>query len=119
MKQALTIMTTATLLFLIGCGQKQAQQAPPARPYPVVKVEQRDVIGYDYYPVKIQGTNNNDVRAKIQGYIREVYVDEGQWVKKGQPLFRLETNMLNENADAAKAGIQAAAANVDAAKANV
>ena len=33
---------------------------------------------------------------------------KGQYVTAGQPLFRLETNMLSENADAAKSGITAA-----------
>lgn len=116
MKQSFVFFSAVTIL-LIGCGTKQTQQMPGARPYPVVEVVKKDVVGYSYYPVKMQGTNNNDVRAKISGYIREMYVDEGQAVKKGQPLFRLETNMLNESADAARAGITAAAANVDAAKA--
>ena len=62
---------------------------------------------------------NNDVRAKIQGYITQVLVDEGQYVTAGQPLFRLETNILSENADAAKSGITAAQANVSAARAAV
>ena len=59
------------------------------------------------------------MRAKIQGYITQVLVDEGQYVTAGQPLFRLETNMLTENADAAKSGISAAQANVQASKAAV
>ncbi len=66
------------------------------------------------YPAAIKGVVNNDVRAKIQGYITQVLVDEGQYVTAGQPLFRLETNMLSENADAAKSGITAAQANVSA-----
>ncbi|HRN80231.1 MAG TPA: efflux RND transporter periplasmic adaptor subunit [Ferruginibacter sp.] len=118
MKQTF-VFFSAMMVMLVSCDNKKAQPAPGARPYPVVEVEKRDVISYSYYPVKIQGTNNNDVRAKISGYIREVYVDEGQVVKKGQPLFRLETNMLNESAEAARAGITAAAANVDAAKASL
>ncbi|RXM53880.1 biotin/lipoyl-binding protein, partial [Chryseobacterium sp. CH1] len=55
---------------------------------------------------------------KIQGYITQVLVDEGQYVTKGQPLFRLETNILNENAAASKAGIGAAASSVAAAQAS-
>jgi membrane fusion protein (multidrug efflux system) len=68
-------------------------------------VESKNIVGYQTFPATIQGRVNNDVRAKIQGYITQVLVDEGQYVTKGQPLFRLETNILNENAAASKAGI--------------
>lgn len=103
---------------LLSCKKEDEKKDGP-KPYPVVSVETRNVTGYDEYPASIRGIVNNDVRAKIQGYITQVLVDEGQYVTAGQPLFRLETNMLNENADAAKSGISAAQANVQAAKAAV
>ena len=108
------------MLALQACNKKQ--QAPPpqqARPYPVIVVPERDITAYNRYPASIQGRNNNDVRAKISGYIKEVLVDEGQAVSRGQVLFRLETNMLSENASAARSGITAAQANVQAAQAGV
>lgn len=96
-----------------------AAMANAARPYPVVEVEERTITGYTEYPANIQGKNNKDVRAKIQGYITQVLVDEGQYVQKGQPLFRLETNALTETASAARSGIGAAQAAVSAAQAAV
>src|SRR5690606_33798499 len=74
---------------------------------------------YVSFPTSIQGINNNDIRAKIQGYIQQVYVDEGQYVKAGQPLFKLETNMISQNADAAKSGVDAANSAVKAAQSSV
>lgn len=106
----------------VSCGKKEdpnAAMANAAKPYPVVKVETKNITGYTEYAADIQGKVNNAVRAKIQGYITQVLVDEGQYVKAGQPLFRLETNILNENADAARSGISSAKANVQTAKAAV
>jgi len=40
-------------------------------------------------------------------------VDEGQKVKKGQPLFKLETQSLSQDAEAAKASVNAAQVEVD------
>src|SRR5690606_27770316 len=80
---------------------------------------QRTVTGFSEFPASIQGKVNNEVRAKIQGYITQVLIDEGQYVTKGQPLFRLETNTLNQSANAASAGIGAARSNVTAAEASV
>ncbi|RCU43014.1 efflux RND transporter periplasmic adaptor subunit [Chryseobacterium lacus] len=112
------IILALAMLSLSACKK---EEKPPQTPKAVttVVVETRNVTGYSTFPTTIQGRNNNDVRAKIQGYITQVLVDEGQYVTKGQPLFRIETNTLNENASAARAGIGAARSSVTAAEANV
>ncbi|WP_370896153.1 efflux RND transporter periplasmic adaptor subunit [Chryseobacterium gossypii] len=112
------IILSIAALSLTACKKEAPKQDGP-KPYPVVSVETKNVVGYQTFPATIQGRVNNDVRAKIQGYITQLLVDEGQYVTKGQPLFRLETNILNENAAAAKAGIGAAQSNVTAAQAAV
>jgi membrane fusion protein (multidrug efflux system) len=106
------------ILILNACGKKGEQQKPP-KSIPAVEVTQKTITTYQNFPTTIEGTNNNDVRAKINGYILEVLVDEGQHVRQGQALFRLETNVLAPNASAAKSGITAASANIEASKANV
>lgn len=110
------VLLCALLFFSCSNGNNQA---PQAKPIPVVAVEQKTVTVYQNYPTTIEAINDNDVRAKISGYILEVLVDEGQHVKQGQALFRLEANTLAPNANAAKSGITAADANIAAAKANV
>jgi len=117
MHNKLVILSVAALS-LVACKKEAPKQDGP-KPYPVVKVEAKNIVGYQTFPATIQGKVNNDVRAKIQGYITQVLVDEGQYVTKGQPLFRLETNILNENAAASKAGISAAESNIAAAQAAV
>lgn len=117
MNNKLVILSVAALS-LVACKKEAPKQDGP-KPYPVVKVEAKNIVGYQTFPATIQGKVNNDVRAKIQGYITQVLVDEGQYVIKGQPLFRLETNILNENAAASKAGISAAESNIAAAQAAV
>ncbi|MFC5872812.1 membrane fusion protein, multidrug efflux system [Chryseobacterium arachidis] len=117
MNNKLVILSVAALS-LVAC-KKEAPKQDGAKPFPVVSVENKNIVGYDTFPASIEGRVNNDVRAKIQGYITQVLVDEGQYVTKGQPLFRLETNILTENAAASKAGIGAAESNIAAAQAQV
>ena len=113
------ILLTFSALSVLSCSK--GDQKPPQGPKVVstVAVEARNVIGYSTFPASIEGRVNNDVRAKMQGYITQVLVDEGQYVSKGQPLFRLETNSLNQSANAAKAGVGAARSNVSASEASV
>lgn len=115
MKKSIPLLA---LCALFSCQSKQ-QQAPAVSEFPVTEVIQKDLTGYDEFPVTIRGINNNDVRAKIQGYIKKVYVDEGQSVSAGTPLFQLETNILNQNADAAQAAVTASEAGIEAAEAAV
>lgn len=110
-----TILAALSAVLFASCGANE----PPmeeARTYPVVEVETRDILAYRTYPTSIQGVNNNDVRAKIQGYISQVLVDEGQRVNKGQIMFRLETNSLSQNASAAQSEVAATQARVEAAQ---
>ncbi|MBM7421333.1 MULTISPECIES: efflux RND transporter periplasmic adaptor subunit [Chryseobacterium] len=113
-----TILAALSAVLFASCGGNEAPKEA-AQPYPVVEVENRDVQAYQTYPTSIQGINNNDVRAKIQGYISQVLVDEGQRVSKGQVMFRLETNSLSQNASAAQSGVSAARARVEAAQVEV
>ncbi len=109
------------MLFLLsGCGDdKNAQQAQAAQQkptLPVVTIPTKTVTAYTTYPASIEGIVNSEVRAKISGYITDVLVDEGQKVKKGQTLFRLETQTLNQDAAAARANVNAAQVEVDKLK---
>lgn len=113
------IIPLIALCALCSCESKNQQQASRIAEFPVVEVVRRTVTGYDEFPVTIRGINNNDVRAKIQGYIKKVYVDEGQPVSVGTPLFQLETNILTQNADAALAAVTAGEAGIEAADAAV
>lgn len=109
----------AVMAWVLWSCSKEKPKNEPQKVYSVITVAERDVEGYFTYPVNIQGKINNDVRAKISGYITQVLVDEGQYVTQGQPLFRLETNMLNESASAAQAGIGASQSGISAAQAAV
>src|SRR5690554_7518575 len=106
-------------VFLIfsSCGEKQDQQrTPQALPFPVVTVPSQTVTAYATYPTSLEGIINSEVRAKTSGYITDVLVDEGQKVRKGQTLFRLETQSLSQDAAAAKANVNAAQVEVDKLK---
>lgn len=84
--------------------------------YPVIKVERRNVTTYTSYPATLEGEVSSEVRPKISGYIKQVLVDEGQPVKKGQVLFRLETESLSQDAAAGKANVNAAQVEVNKLK---
>lgn len=102
------------LVLLVSCEDKEAEpEAQGPAPFPVIEVPLRTVTGFTTYPVGIEGKVSSAVRAKVPGYITDVLVDEGQQVRKGQVLFRLETRSLSEEAGAARANVNAAQVEVD------
>ncbi|MEM5539007.1 efflux RND transporter periplasmic adaptor subunit [Olleya sp. AS48] len=112
----LTILSLGVFLVIVSCGNKDQNQpvaeAPPS-PFPVTQLQTKTVTGFTEYPTTIEGKVNSDVRAKTSGYVEKVYVDEGQKVRKGQVLFKLETQSLSQDAGAAKARVNVAQVEVD------
>jgi len=110
-KVTFLLLLSGTLFSLVSCsnGQKNAQGMgqQQAMPYPVSEITTRDITTYKEYPTSLEGTLNSAVRAKANGYITQVLVDEGQKVKKGQALFKLETESLDQQAKAAQANLNA------------
>ncbi len=115
-----SLFVGGSLLVFSSCGDNKNPQAAMSGPQtptlPVVSVPTKTVTAYTTYPASIEGIVNSQVNAKISGYITDVLVDEGQKVKKGQTLFRLETQTLSQDAAAARANVNAAQVEVDKLK---
>lgn len=110
MRNKVTFLLLSGALFsLVSCsdGQKnnQGMGQQQAMPYPVSEISTRTITTFKEYPTSLEGTLNSVVRAKATGYITDVLVDEGQKVKKGQILFKLETQTLDQEIRAAQANL--------------
>ncbi len=116
-----TALPLAALILMASCGKKDdaasaaAMQNKPMS-LPVTQVATKTITAYTSYPATIEGVINSEVRAKIAGYITDVYVDEGQKVRKGEALFKLETQSLDQDAAAARANVNAAQVEVNKLK---
>nr|WP_157247344.1 efflux RND transporter periplasmic adaptor subunit [Pedobacter panaciterrae] len=77
-------------LFLLACSNKTPQAAAPAPPaLPVASVVSGTETTYQEYPASIEGSVNVEVRPQVSGTLEKVYVDEGAFVKAGQPIFKI------------------------------
>lgn len=111
MKKIFSFLLISISLF--SCQEKNREQEQEPATYPVIEVPVRTVTDFSSFPANIEGTVNSAVRAKVPGYVTRVLVDEGETVKKGQLLFRLETESLTQDAEAAQAAVNAAQVEVD------
>lgn len=118
MKRINLLLIPIALLAVTACttdGASDRRQAPPPT-VPVLELVKKDVTTFRTYPARLEGVITSDVRAKVPGYITAVLVDDGERVSKGQTLFRLETQSLTQEAEAARANVDAAEVEVNRLK---
>ena len=98
------------VLALAGCGQREQHEEYAAQ-LETMKVSKRDITLQQTYPAQIEGRQSVKIIPRVEGYLREIKVKEGQRVKKGEVLFVIEQ-------DASMAEVKSAEANLAVAKAN-
>ncbi|MFC0261654.1 efflux RND transporter periplasmic adaptor subunit [Fontibacter flavus] len=86
---------------------------------PVLELKSRDIEVPKTYVCDIQAVQFVEVRAKVEGFVDRIYVDEGQFVKKGQTLFQLTSNEFNEMVNSANAKMMQARAEAKSASLEV
>ena len=91
----------------------------PPQQLPVVAVNALPATTYREYSASIEGSKDIEIRPQVEGYLEKIYVDEGAYVKKGQPLFQINDRPYREQLNNAKAALTAAKANLANAEINV
>jgi membrane fusion protein (multidrug efflux system) len=123
MKQIRNLSMVLVALAVMSCGQKkQAAQGGAAgqvKEYPVIAVSMQSTQLFKDYPTKLEGQQTVEIRSKITGYIEQIMVDEGAFVKKGQVLFRLNANDIQATVRSAEAQVKVAEADVNSARINL
>ena len=67
------------------------------------------------YVADIQAIQFVEIKPKVEGFVQEVLVDEGQLVKKGQPMFRLSSENYAEAVKEAEANYKQTQAELEMA----
>ncbi|RAV30196.1 efflux RND transporter periplasmic adaptor subunit [Sinomicrobium soli] len=102
MKNTLTLTGLCALLCLTGCNSEKKHEKEEVK-YLVTTPLKKDTLTTQDYVSQIQSFRHIELRAQEKGYLQDIYVDEGQSVKKGQLLFRIMPNLYNAELQKAKA----------------
>lgn len=113
-------LTAAAILYSCGSGngQENAQQAV-ALPTDFIQVTTGNEDVAIGYPGSIEGQDNVEIKAQVTGYLEAVYVKEGQFVSKGQTLFRINPSVYNEQVNTNEAALKSALAAQETARLEV
>ncbi|MBT2558366.1 efflux RND transporter periplasmic adaptor subunit [Hymenobacter sp. ISL-91] len=107
---------------LTGCGADTQADTPKKDTLPeilVTALNARDTVLTHAYVADIQAVRNVEIRGRVEGFLEEIYVDEGQTVRRGQPLFRLNDTEYRSRVSQAKAALGSARADARVAQLEV
>ncbi|MCC9043137.1 efflux RND transporter periplasmic adaptor subunit [Myroides sp. M-43] len=103
-----------TLIGINSCNIGSSKTLDPkenALALPIIKVDTTTAITIKDYIGNIEGKVNVEIRPQVEGILEKIFVDEGAFVKEGQPLFQVDplpyqevlNNMIaTENVEKAK-----------------
>jgi membrane fusion protein (multidrug efflux system) len=107
-----------SMLLLASCGKKQeVKDVVPA--YETMTLSKQNAELELSYPVTIKGEEDVEIRPRVEGFIKEIFVDEGSVVKKGQLLFTIDAPSTEKDLLTAQAAVNSAKAALNTAQINV
>jgi membrane fusion protein (multidrug efflux system) len=107
MKRIIVFMGLIALLSLASCTTKKEEKEEEIK-FTVTNPVKIDTSFTKQYVSQIKSVRNIEIRAQEKGFLQNIYVDEGQFVKAGQVLFRIMPKMYEAELLKAKAEEKAA-----------
>lgn len=110
MKRIVVLTGVIALLCLASCATKE-EKKEEAEKFTVTNPVEIDTTFTKEYVSQIRSVRNIEIRAQEKGFLQNIYVDEGQFVKAGQLLFKImpkiyEAELLKAQAEQKAAEIE-------------
>ena len=108
------ILPFAVVLILTACGSEAPKPVPTS--YATMTITKSDITLPLKYSASLKGTADVTIKPQVSGQLMEVCITEGQQVKKGDVLFRIDSRDAQLELESAEANLLAAQAQESSAK---
>lgn len=115
----LSVLLVTTIFPSCNEGKTKDQDNIDLQSIPVLEMKPMTIEVPITFVADIQAVQFVEIRAKVEGYVDQIYVDEGQFVRKGQNLFQLSSMEFLEMVNSAKAKLAQTKAEAQAAQVEV
>lgn len=88
MKNVLVIVSLIASLWLTSCSSRKEEKGEEFK-FSVTSPLRRDTIVTRAYVCQIRAIQHIELRALEKGYLQNIYVDEGKFIKQGQMMFQI------------------------------
>jgi membrane fusion protein (multidrug efflux system) len=116
MKMKRLMLFAAVAATLVSCGGGGGRPQFGDNEYPVATVGTSQADMQTTYPATIKGVQDVEIRPKVQGFLMQTNVKEGQAVSAGQVLFVIDNETYQAQVRQAQASVNAATQQVNTAK---
>ena len=116
MKKNCLLLFAATAMMFASCGGGGGRPTFGDNEFPVVTVGTTSSSSQSTYPATIKGVQDVQISPKVQGFIRQINVKEGQTVSAGQVLFVLDNETYQAQVRQMQASVNTAQAACNTAK---
>lgn len=80
-------------ILLVACKNEKPEQIMALS---ALKIDTVTAVTANNYIGSIEGKVNVEISSQVEGLLQEIYVDEGQFVRAGQPLFKIDPSAYQE-----------------------
>lgn len=87
---------------LISCNPHKEHHKENIK-FKITSPIKKDTVITKDYVCQIHAIRHIELRALEKGYLQKIWVDEGQFIKKGQPMFKIMPNVYEAELNKAKA----------------
>lgn len=101
---------------LSACGSEGSLPEHQTLSFKMSTITKSDYKCEQIYPAQMKGCQDIKLMPKIEGYLKEIYVKDGDKVKKGQLLFSIDKTDFQGAVASAKAGVYQAEASLGKAQ---
>ena len=105
------VLGLIAILLLNGCHQAKTETHEEMPKYAATTPFREDISLTKGYVSQIHAIRHIEVRSLEKGYLQDIFVDEGQLIKKGQPMFKIMPNIYQ--AELLKAQAEAQNMNIE------
>lgn len=102
MKKIIMLTILCALVCLSSCSKKEEEKEEEVKFIATCPVKMDTSIIRDYV-CQVRAIQHIELRALEKGYLQNIYVDEGQFVKKGQTMFQIMPLILQAEMQKAQA----------------
>ena len=110
------LMFAVASMLLASCGGGGGRPSFGDNEYPVVTVGTSSATMQSTYPANIKGVQDVEIHPKVQGFITQINVKEGQTVSAGEVLFVLDNVTYQAQVRQAQAQVNTNTATLNTAK---
>jgi membrane fusion protein, multidrug efflux system len=105
MKRIPLLVFAFALIVLISCQHEDRENHEEAK-FIVTSPIKKDTVVYNEYVCQIRSSQHIELRALEKGYLQNIYVDEGQFVKKGHLMFQIMPMIYQAETQRAEAEVK-------------